>query len=130
EGHWTDETLGQTVARGLATLGGQDFQVHSAVNPWRGTFGDVDRAARSLAASLQAEGVGPGSVVVLQLPNWVEAGIAFWAAAYLGAVVVPVVHFYGPKEVDYILRVTDPEVVVTVERFGLVDHLANYEPLL
>ena len=25
-------------------------------------------------------------MVVLQLPNWVEAGIAFWAAAYLGAV--------------------------------------------
>ena len=53
-------------------------------------------------------GVGPGDVVVLQLPNWVEAGIAFWAAAYLGAVVVPVVHFYGAKEVDYILGATDP----------------------
>jgi acyl-CoA synthetase len=69
-------------------------------------------------------------VVVLQLPNWVEAGIAFWAAAYLGAVVVPVVHFYGPKEVDYILRVTEPEVVVTTDRFGHADHLATYEALL
>ena len=47
-------------------------------------------------------------MVVLQLPNWVEAGIAFWAAAYLGAVVVPIVHFYGAKEVDYILGATTP----------------------
>ena len=27
-------------------------------------------------------------------------GITFWAAAYLGAVVVPIVHFYGAKEVE------------------------------
>ena len=130
EGFWTDESLGATVARGLTELGDQGFRVHSQVRPWQGTFADVDRSARSLAGALRSEGVGPGSVVLLQLPNWVEAGISFWAAAYLGAVVVPVVHFYGPKEVDYILRVTEPDVVVTAERFGAVDHLANYEGLL
>ena len=43
---------------------------------------------------------------------------------------VPVVHFYGPKEVDYILGATTPDVVVTADRFGHVDHLANYEGLL
>lgn len=130
EGWWTDATLGTMVADGLADLGHTEFHVRSKVHPWDGTFADVDRAARSLAASLKAKGVGPGSVVVLQLPNWVEAGIAFWAAAYLGAVVVPVVHFYGPKEVDYILGATTPDVVVTADRFGHVDHLANYEGLL
>ena len=46
-------------------------------------------------ARCAADGVGPGDVVLFQLPNWVEAGITFWAAAYLGAVVVPIVHFYG-----------------------------------
>ena len=63
--------------------------VHSKVRPWSGTFADVDRSARALAGALRARGVGAGDVVVLQLPNWVEAGITFWAAAYLGAVVVP-----------------------------------------
>ena len=87
-------------------MGGTGFEVHSKVRPWNGTFADVDRAARALAGALRARGVGPGDVVVVQLPNWVEAGITFWAAAYLGAVVVPIVHFYGPKEVEYILRVT------------------------
>jgi acyl-CoA synthetase (AMP-forming)/AMP-acid ligase II len=130
EGWWTDDTLGSMVADGLSRLGDTGFTVWSQVRPWQGTFADVDRRARSLAASLHEEGVGPGSVVVLQLPNWVEAGIAFWAAAYLGATVVPVVHFYGPKEVDYILRVTEPDVVISADRFGPVDHLANYEALL
>jgi acyl-CoA synthetase (AMP-forming)/AMP-acid ligase II len=130
EGWWTDATLGSMVADGLGGQAGAGFRVLSKVRPWQGTFGDVDRAARSLAGKLHAQGVGPGDVVVLQLPNWVEAGISFWAAAYLGAVVVPVVHFYGAKEVEYILRVTDPDVVVTVDRFGATDHLATYESLL
>jgi acyl-CoA synthetase len=40
------------------------------------------------------------------------------------------VHFYGAKEVDYILRATDPAVVITADRFGLTDHLATWDGLL
>jgi acyl-CoA synthetase len=130
EGHWTDATLGSMVADGLAERGRVAFEVHSGTRPWRGTFAQVDRAARSLASSLRAAGVGPGDVVVVQLPNWLEAGVTFWAAAYLGAVVVPIVHFYGAKEVDYILSATRPDVVVTAERFGHNDYLATYSELL
>jgi acyl-CoA synthetase len=130
EGWWTDATLGDMVADGLDRMGDVTFRVRSKVHPWTGTFADVDRAARSLAASLRAKGIGPGDVVVFQLPNWVEAGIAFWAAAYVGAVVVPIVHFYGAKEVDYILRATEPAAVVTADRFGRADYLASYDDLL
>ncbi|HVT20694.1 MAG TPA: AMP-binding protein [Mycobacteriales bacterium] len=129
-GFWTDASLGDTVASGLASKGDVAFRVHSAVHPWAGTFGDVDRAARSLAARLGARGIGPGDVIAFQIPNWVEAGIAFWAAAYLGAAVVPIVHFYGPKEVDYILRVTQPAAVITADRFGQADFAATYADLL
>lgn len=130
EGFWTDATLGQTVAHGLSTMGDVEFNVYSSVRPWRGTFGEVDRAARRLAGALRSRGVGPGDVVMFQLPNWVEAGITFWASAYLGAVVVPVVHFYGAKEVGYIIRTISPDVIVTADRFGAADYLATYEKLL
>jgi acyl-CoA synthetase (AMP-forming)/AMP-acid ligase II len=130
EGWWNDASLGAMVAGGLDSMRDVPFRVRSKVRPWDGTFADVDRAARSLAGSLRARGVGPGDVVVFQLPNWVEAGITFWAAAYLGAVVVPVVHFYGPKEVDYILRATTPDVVITADRFGHADYLAVYDDLV
>jgi acyl-CoA synthetase len=130
EGWWTDDSLGQMVAHGLGSMGGVGFRVRSQVRPWNGTFADVDRAARALATELRARGAGPGRVVVMQLPNWVEAGITFWAAAYLGAVVVPVVHFYGAKEVEYIVRATEPDVVVTADRFGHADHLATWGDVL
>ncbi|MFC5746550.1 AMP-binding protein [Actinomadura rugatobispora] len=130
EGRWTADSLGSTVAAGLSRAPHLSFHVRSTVRPYTGTLGDVDRAARSLAQGLRAQGIGPGSVVVLQLPNWVEAAITFWAATYIGAVVVPVVHFYGPKEVGYILDDTRPAVIVTPDRFGRTDHLQQYEQLL
>ena len=52
-----------------------------------------------MAGGLRALGLGPGDVVAFQLPNWVEAAITFYACAMLGVTLVPIVHFYGPKEV-------------------------------
>jgi acyl-CoA synthetase len=129
-GWWTDATLGDMVAHGLGRLGATPFAVRSEVRPWQGTFADVDRAARALAGGLSARGIGAGDVVAFQLPNWVEAGVVFWAAAYLGAVVVPIVHFYGPKEVGYILGATEPDVVITADRFRHTDYLGLYDELL
>ena len=79
---------------------------------------DVELQARRLAAGLRARGVGPGDVVAIQLPNWVEAAVAFWASAFLGAVVVPIVHFYGRKELGHISRPPRPKVFITAEEFG------------
>jgi acyl-CoA synthetase (AMP-forming)/AMP-acid ligase II len=130
QGLWNNDSLGQLVERGLGQSSTAHFKVRSQVKPWDGTFADVDKAARALATSLQARGIGAGDVVVFQLPNWVEAGIAYWATAYLGATVVPIVHFYGAKEVDYILRVTKPDAVITADRFGASNFLETFESLL
>src|SRR5262249_4663805 len=94
--------------------------------PWRGTVGDVDRAARTFAAALRDRGIGPGDAVVLQLPNWVEAAIGFWGEFYAGAIVVPVVHFYGPQELGYIVSTTRPTLAATPDRSGQVDFVAAH----
>src|SRR5580692_1785677 len=124
EGWWTDGGLGDLVAQGLEAMRDDAFVVHSAVRPWRGTVAEVDQAARRFAGWLSNHGVGPGDIVVFQLPNWMEAAVTFWGAAYAGAVVVPVVHFYGSKELEYIVRVTEPKLVVTADRFGHADYLS------
>jgi acyl-CoA synthetase (AMP-forming)/AMP-acid ligase II len=122
EGWWTRETIGDLLAYGLDAAPDVEFRVHSAVRPWEGTFADVERTARRLAAGLRARGVGPGDVIAFQLPNWMEAAAVFWASAFLGAVVVPIVHFYGRKEVGYILDAVAPRVFVTAARFGRMEH--------
>ena len=63
-------------------------------------------------------------MVALQLPNWVEAAASFWASAFLGAVVVPIVHFYGRKELGHILATARPKVFITAEEFGRM----KYQP--
>ncbi|MEO3787474.1 AMP-binding protein [Actinocorallia sp. B10E7] len=122
EGWWTRETIGDLLARGLQGAPGTGFRVHSAVRPWSGTFRDVELIARRLAGGLRARGVGPGDVVAFQLPNWMEAAAVFWASSFLGAVVVPVVHFYGRKELGYILDAVRPKAFITAERFGRMEH--------
>jgi acyl-CoA synthetase len=118
EGWWTPETLGELLARHLATGPDTGFCVHSDVRPYRGTFADVELQARRLAGGLRRRGVGAGDVVALQLPNWAEAAMAFWASAFLGAVVVPIVHFYGRKELSHIMATARPKVFITAAEFG------------
>jgi acyl-CoA synthetase (AMP-forming)/AMP-acid ligase II len=129
EGWWRNDTLGQMLAGAITSRPELAVKIRSAVRPWSGTFGDVLTAARRLAGALQSRGVGPGDVVAFQLPNWVEAAVSFWAAALLGAVVTPIVHFYGAKEVEYILRRTGVRVLITADRFGHNDYLATLEGL-
>ncbi|WP_280458055.1 AMP-binding protein [Nocardia carnea] len=121
-GWWTRDTMGDLLSRSLAAAPGTAFRVYSDIRPWQGTFADVEHLARRLAAGLRARGVGPGDVIAFQLPNWMEAAATFWAASFLGAAVVPVVHFYGPAELAHILRVSRPKVFVTMAEFGRRTH--------
>jgi len=125
EGWWAGETLGELIQRGLEAAPDTPFRIHSAVRPWAGTFRDVERVARRLAGGLRERGIGPGDAIAFQLPNWMEAAAVFWAASFLGATVVPIVHFYGRKEVEYILGAVSPRVFVTVERFGRLEFQAD-----
>src|SRR6185312_2989120 len=124
EGWWRPETLGDLIADGLAANPDTGFWVHSAVRPYEGSFADVELLARRLAAGLHARGVGPGDAVAIQLPNWAEAAASFWASAFLGAVVVPIVHFYGRRELTHIIGTARPKVFITAEQFGRM----SYQP--
>ncbi|WP_459550199.1 AMP-binding protein [Nocardia sp. X0981] len=117
-GWWADETLGELLARGLAAAPTTTFAAHSRIHPYSGTFAGVEHIACRLAAGLHRRGVGPGDIVAFQLPNWMEAAVTYWASALLGTTVVPIAHFYGRKELDYILTAVEPKVFVTCERFG------------
>jgi acyl-CoA synthetase (AMP-forming)/AMP-acid ligase II len=129
EGHWTDETLGSILAAGFAEAPATVVKLRSEVHPWEGTFADASDLARRVAGGLRAAGVGPGDPVAFQVPNWIEAAATFWAIAFLGAVPVPIVHFYGPKEVGFILRQSGSRWFITADQFGNIDYINNFETI-
>jgi acyl-CoA synthetase len=129
DGSWTDETLGSILADGFREVPDQKVAFRSETHPWRGTYADAYRRAREVAAGLQAHGVHAGEPVAFQVPNWPEAAATFWALALLGAVPVPIVHFYGPKEVRFILQQSQARVLITADRFGHLDFVANLAEL-
>jgi acyl-CoA synthetase (AMP-forming)/AMP-acid ligase II len=125
EGAWDDRSLGQFLSDALLSDPSRRFRIWSPTNPYVGTVGEVYEEARLLAGGLRALGLGPGDVVAFQLPNWVEAAVTFYACAMLGVTLVPIVHFYGPKEVGFILRQSRARALVVVARIGSRDYLAD-----
>ena len=101
------------------------MRIWSSTHPYQGTVGEVYQEALRVAGGLRAQGLGPGDVVAFQLPNWVEAAITFYACAILGVTLVPIVHFYGPKEVGFILRQSGARALVIVSSIGQRDYLAE-----
>ena len=71
-------------------------------------------------------GVGPGEKVAVWVPNWVEGALTYQAALSLGAVVVPIIHIYGPREVGFILRQSGARVLVMPDRWRTIDYLERF----
>ena len=125
EGFWTDDTFGSFLERGATVHPNQELRIWSPTNPYRGPLSEVQARARHLAGGLRGLGVGPGDVVSYQMPNRIEAVVTFWALSLLGVVVVPVVHFYGPKELSFILGESGAVLHLTDAAWGHLDYAEN-----
>ena len=85
------------------------------------TVGEIHALAQRVAAALQDRGVRSGDAVAVQLPNRIEASIAYEAALLAGAVLVPIVHIYGPNEVRFILEQSGAKILVQPDRWRSTD---------
>jgi fatty-acyl-CoA synthase len=96
----------------------------------RFTYGQVDKHATSLAAALAELGVKPGDRIAVDMPNWPEFVISMFAAAKLGAIIVPLNPRYTVPELQYMLRHSETSVVVCAENFNDTDYLQLFEGFL
>ncbi len=87
-----------------------------------------DRAERA-AAGFHARGVGHGTRVTWQVPNRIEAIVASFALARLGAVQTPILHLYRHKEVGYAIGATKAEFVLVPGVWGNFDYAAMVQEL-
>jgi cyclohexanecarboxylate-CoA ligase len=76
------------------------------------TLGALVSDAERAAGGLQARGIGRGDVVAVQLPGSYAGAVIQAAVSLCGAVLLPVVMIYGPREMDFVLRRSGAAAVV------------------
>lgn len=94
------------------------------------SFGEVDEQAEALAASLVNLGIGAGDRIALVLPAWPEFAISVYAAARIGALVVPVDPRLRLPELRYALRHSGAACAITAENACGIDFLQIFEDFL
>src|SRR5690625_925534 len=94
------------------------------------TYGQLDARARALAAGLHHLGIRVGDRIALDLPNWPEFVISTFAAATLGATIVPLNPRFTHPELQFKLRHSEAAVAITVEELKGVDYLELFDGLI
>jgi long-chain acyl-CoA synthetase len=88
----------------------------------RYSFARLDAWSDALAGALARRGVAQGDRVVLYAPHCPQWIVSWIAIQKLGAVAVPVTHFYGPGELRTIAVDSQAETVICMDtNFGLLD---------
>jgi fatty-acyl-CoA synthase len=124
---WKDSTVASVLAsRGTSDAGAPFVLFEDEVV----TFGQVESRAEALAASLHNLGVETGDRIAVVLPACPEFLVAVFAAAKLGAVLVPMNPRLTVPEVRYMLRHSEAVAAVTVERYHGTDFLHLFEELI
>ena len=73
----------------------------------------VDRFANGAAAG----GVRSGDRVAIAMPMTIEAVVAYLGTVSIGAVVVSIADSFAPHEIETRLRLTEPVITITQDRF-------------
>src|SRR5690606_29872894 len=94
------------------------------------TYRQVNARASALAAALHELGVERGDRIALDLPNWPEFVLSMFAAAKLGALIVPTIRRSTVPELQDMLRHAKAGVVVCAETFNGLDYLRLFENCL
>jgi acyl-CoA synthetase (AMP-forming)/AMP-acid ligase II len=117
------ETVSQAMTRGAAAHGDSRVIFQSTTRPGQTTLAAMHEGTLAVASALYALGLRQGDVIAVQAPNWLEGLQVIQAAMHIGAVVAPIIHIYGPKEVGFILRSSGARMFVMPDRWRNIDYL-------
>jgi acyl-CoA synthetase (AMP-forming)/AMP-acid ligase II len=127
EGTWHEgeacarPTLADVLADGARDHADTPIIFHSNLYPGRLTLSEIHARAQTVAANLHRLGIEQGDAVAVQLPNWPQTAIAYYAIAALEAVLIPIVSIYGPTEVGFILRQSGARALMLPRRYRRID---------
>ena len=129
EGRYQARTLADEMRDGATKFGDALLFFHSDTRPDAANLAEMHRKSLALAGALHSLGLRPGDAIAIQVPNWLEGALAFQAAMLLGVVVVPVIHIYGPAEVQFILRESRARALICPRAWRNIDYVERLERL-
>ena len=125
---WDGRTpVGELPARAAERWGERESLVFG---PLRQSFAEVARRADEAAKGLIALGVAPGDRVCLWLNNCPEWIHLLFAAARIGAVLVPANTRFRTGDIEYLVRQGDCSTLITHDVSGPIDYLAMVRELV
>ena len=91
------------------------------------TYAEVLGFSRQVAAAFEAFGLQPGQRVGMIMPNHPMIVPLLFAIWRLGAVAVPMNTLYRPEELEFVVRESDCALLITMERFGSRNYVADLD---
>lgn len=125
-GVWPDETIYQRFER-FAT----QFADKAAVVEMRRTlsYRELLGRVRALSRGLLDAGIGPGSVVALQLPNSAEQPMVHLALNRIGALAIPIHDAWHEAELPHLLGLSRAVAAIVPSTYRDLDYPALYARL-
>ncbi|MGE0387683.1 MAG: class I adenylate-forming enzyme family protein [Gammaproteobacteria bacterium] len=94
------------------------------------TYRALEAESARLARRLLAEGHAKGARIAILLPNGPDWALAWFAAARIGAVIVPLSTLYQAPELRFILRHADVRTLIVAARYLNHDYVERLERTL
>ena len=118
-GHWGNQTFYELFLERVAMHPEREALIDANTQL---TYGELDHNVRRTATFLKAQGIGPGDVVTIQLPNRVEFAYVFFALELIGAVANKINPDFRSREVDFILQFANSRAYVCAQSFKGFDY--------
>jgi acyl-CoA synthetase (AMP-forming)/AMP-acid ligase II len=120
-GYWTDVVLAERLRELAHRHPDRELVTDSICG--RLTYGEVAGQADRMAGWLQAQGIGPGDLAILELPNWAPFLPLHAALTGVGAVTVNIPPTFRERELGDLARFTQARLVVLPAEFRGQDFL-------
>jgi len=126
-GWWGDLTFGDILDRAADRYPDKEAFVDGAS---RLTFAEARDRVNRLAISLMNLGIEPTARVLVQLPNWNEFAVVYFALQKIGAIDVLLIDRYRPYEINHLIRLTGATAWVLPWKYRKTDYLPIIKEVL
>jgi 2,3-dihydroxybenzoate-AMP ligase len=119
-GCWADLTFGDILDKAADGYPDKEAFVDSKS---RLTYAQARDMANRLALGLMNLGINPTDRVLVQVPNWNEFVLAYFALQKIGAINVLLIDRYRQYEIKHLIQLTGATSWIVPEKYGKTDYL-------